>query len=51
MMEDLHGHPRLGIRVMLAARLRRLPDSERVEPPRRLRSNFIDGIEELRVRI
>jgi cholest-4-en-3-one 26-monooxygenase len=42
---------RLEIRVMFEELLRRFPDIRPVSPPRRLRSNFIDGIKELRVRI
>ncbi len=41
---------RLEIRVMFEELLRRLPDMELAAPPRRLRSNFINGIKEMRVR-
>ncbi len=41
---------RLEIRVMLEELLQRLPDMELAAAPRRLRSNFINGIKEMRVR-
>jgi cholest-4-en-3-one 26-monooxygenase len=41
---------RLEVRVMFEELLRRVPDMELVEPPRRLRSNFINGIKEMLVR-
>lgn len=41
---------RLEIRIMLEEVLRRLPDMELTGPPRRLRSNFINGIKHLPVR-
>lgn len=41
---------RLEIRVMFEELLRRMPDLELAKPPRRLRSNFINGYKELRVR-
>ena len=42
---------RLEIRVMFEELLRRFPGIQPVSPPRRLRSNFIDGWKELRVQI
>jgi len=41
---------RLEIRVMFEELLRRLPDIELNGPPRRLRSNFINGLKEMPVR-
>jgi cholest-4-en-3-one 26-monooxygenase len=41
---------RLEIRLMFDELRRRLPDIELVAPPRRLRSNFINGIKEMRVK-
>ena len=41
---------RLEIRVLFEELLKRLPDMELVAPPRRLQSNFINGIKEMRVR-
>ncbi|MCB9728231.1 MAG: cytochrome P450 [Deltaproteobacteria bacterium] len=41
---------RLEIRLMFEELLRRLPDMELVAPPRRLRSNFINGVKEMRLR-
>jgi cholest-4-en-3-one 26-monooxygenase len=41
---------RLEIRVMFEELLRRLPDMELTAPVKRLRSNFINGIKEMRVR-
>ena len=41
---------RLQLRSILGEVLRRLPDMELTEPPRRLRSNFINGVKEMRVR-
>jgi cytochrome P450 len=41
---------RLEIRIIFEELLRRLPDLHLAAPPRRLRSNFINGIKEMRVR-
>lgn len=41
---------RLEIRLMFETLLRRLPDIELYGPPRRLRSNFINGLKEMPVR-
>lgn len=41
---------RMELRKIFEAILRRLPDMEIVAPPRRLRSNFINGVKELRVK-
>ena len=41
---------RLELRVMIRELLRRLPDMEPAGQPRRLRSNFINGVKEFRVR-
>jgi len=41
---------RLEIRVLFEELLRRLPDIELAAPPRRLRSNFINGIKEMQIR-
>ena len=41
---------RLEIRLMFDEVRRRLPDIELAAPPRRLRSNFINGIKEMRVK-
>jgi cytochrome P450 len=41
---------RLELRVMFEELLRRLPDIELAAAPRRLRSNFINGVKEMRVR-
>jgi cholest-4-en-3-one 26-monooxygenase len=42
---------RLELRVIFDALIRRLPPMELVAPPRRLRSNFINGVKEMRVRL
>ena len=42
---------RLEARVMFEELLTRLPTLEQAGPPRRLRSNFINGIKELPVRV
>jgi len=41
---------RMELRVIIAELLRRLPDMEHAAPRRRLRSNFINGVKEMRVR-
>jgi cholest-4-en-3-one 26-monooxygenase len=41
---------RMEMRVMFEELLRRLPDLELAAPPRRLRSNFINGIKSMPVR-
>jgi cholest-4-en-3-one 26-monooxygenase len=41
---------RLEIRALFEELLRRLPDIELAAPPRRLRSNFINGIKEMQIR-
>lgn len=41
---------RLELRVMIREVLRRLPDLELAAPPRRLRSNFINGVKSMPVR-
>jgi cholest-4-en-3-one 26-monooxygenase len=41
---------RLELKIIFEELLRRLPDMEIAQPIRRLRSNFIDGIKEMRVR-
>ena len=41
---------RLELKVIFEELLRRLPDMEPAAPPRLLRSNFIDGIKEMRVK-
>jgi len=41
---------RMELRVIMAELLRRLPDMEHAAPRRRLRSNFINGVKEMRVR-
>lgn len=41
---------KLEMRILFEELLRRMPDLELAAPPRRLRSNFIHGIEELQVR-
>ncbi|EHR53662.1 cytochrome P450 [Saccharomonospora marina XMU15] len=42
---------RLELRVLFETIAQRLPDMELVAPPRRLRSNFINGIKEMRVKL
>jgi cholest-4-en-3-one 26-monooxygenase len=41
---------RMELRKVFSGLLRRLPDLELAAPPRRLRSNFINGVKEMRVR-
>jgi cytochrome P450 len=41
---------RMELRKIFEAVLRRLPDMEIAAPPRRLRSNFVNGVKELRVK-
>jgi len=41
---------RMELRKVFAGLLHRLPDLELAAPPRRLRSNFINGVKEMRVR-
>lgn len=41
---------RLELHAIFKHLLRRLPDIELVSPPRRLRSNFVNGVKEMRVR-
>jgi len=41
---------RLEIRLLFEELLRRLPDIELAGPPRRLRSNFINGVKHMPVR-
>jgi cholest-4-en-3-one 26-monooxygenase len=41
---------RLELHMIMRALVRRLPDLELVDAPRRLRSNFINGVKEMRVR-
>lgn len=41
---------RLELKVMFEELTARLPDIELAEPPKRLRSNFINGVKEMRVR-
>jgi cytochrome P450 len=41
---------RMELRVIFGEILKRLPDLELAAPPRRLRSNFINGVKEMRVR-
>lgn len=41
---------RLELQVMFKHLVRRLPDIELAAPPRRLRSNFVNGVKEMRVR-
>jgi cholest-4-en-3-one 26-monooxygenase len=42
---------RLELRVIFDALIRRLPPVELTAEPRRLRSNFINGVKEMRVRL
>jgi cholest-4-en-3-one 26-monooxygenase len=41
---------RVEIRILFEELLRRLPDMELLAPPRRMRSNFMNAIKEMRVR-
>jgi cytochrome P450 len=41
---------RMELRIIFEELLRRLPDMELVGPVRRLRSNFVNGVKEMRVR-